>query len=102
MTRSEKQTSQITATRRQLLAGGAAFGLASLGMPFINKAFGEEPIRIGQIMAKAGPWTGQGEYLSQGAYLALEMHKNTVLGGRPRSSGWTTRARRWPPRMPRR
>ena len=38
-------------------------------------------------MAKAGPWTDQGEQLSQGAYLALEMRKSTVLG-RPAELVW--------------
>jgi branched-chain amino acid transport system substrate-binding protein len=84
---SVRRTTKISPTRRQVVAGGLAFGASALGMPSINKALGEEPIRLGQVMAKAGPWTGQGEYLSQGAYMALELHKNTVLG-RPAEIVW--------------
>jgi branched-chain amino acid transport system substrate-binding protein len=69
------------------LIGGAAVGLSAIGMPYINKALGEEPIKVGQIMAKAGPWTDQGEQLSQGAYMAMEQKKNTLLG-RPAEIVW--------------
>ena len=83
-----KPKSPIYLSRRALVRGAAqiaAFGAVSA--PFIVSARGDVPIKIGMLLAKTGVATEQGQYLSQGTYLALEQASNTVLG-RPCEVVW--------------
>lgn len=81
----------VSISRRSLLLGAAGVGAAAaaspFGMPFIGKAHAAEPIRIGMIWGKAGAIAEQGEYLSQGGFLALEQQNNSLLG-RPVEVVW--------------
>src|SRR5271165_1609804 len=78
--------------RRGLLAtgmkGGAVLlGATALAMPPIISARGDEPIRIGLLLAKTGDIAPQAEYLANGTYLALAEHGNTIMG-RPAELVW--------------
>ncbi len=79
-------------SRRTLLVGAGGLAAAHLagsemGMPYVGNAAAAQPIRIGMIWAKTGPVVDQSEYLSQGCYIALEDHRNQLLG-RPVEVVW--------------
>jgi branched-chain amino acid transport system substrate-binding protein len=60
--------------RRAALLGGTA----ALAAPHIARA--ADPLKIGLLLAKTGQIAAQTEYLANGAFLAMEMRNNTVMG----------------------
>ena len=65
-------------TRRGILRAGAA-GAAILGLPSLVFAQGE-PIKIGSVLARQGPFALQGEAATLGIRVALEQAGNRALG----------------------
>lgn len=75
-------------TRRGLLKGGAALGLATgLGGPFIRTASAAEPIKIGVLLPKTGTYAAQGRQGHNGATIAVDDFGGKVLG-RPVKLVW--------------
>lgn len=73
--------------RRSLLKAGAIASLAPLGMPFIGNAEAAEPLKIGILLPKAGPYTVQGENGRNGAVIAVADAEGHV-NGRPLQLVW--------------
>jgi branched-chain amino acid transport system substrate-binding protein len=77
-------------SRRALLQRtGAAVvvgGSASLATPFIRRAAADEPVRLGLVLAKQGPFAQQGADLAAGAQMALNQANNLVLGRKVETS----------------
>jgi len=77
-------------TRRRILQAGAAAGLltgaAGIG-PLIRTSRADEPIKIGLLLPKSGPYAIQGEQGHNGATLAVEDAGGEVLG-RPVQLVW--------------
>ncbi|RKP56064.1 ABC transporter substrate-binding protein [Pararobbsia silviterrae] len=70
-------------TRRDwLVTTGKALasGAAVLAAPAIVRAQGEQPIKLGLLLAKQGVWTEQGEVIANGVKMALDDAKNQVRG----------------------
>jgi branched-chain amino acid transport system substrate-binding protein len=68
-------------SRRTLLGAAAASGAGLiLEAPFVSGALAEEPVRIGVVIAKQGPFVQQGADLAAGLQLALKEANNTVIG----------------------
>ncbi|MGU7784275.1 ABC transporter substrate-binding protein [Burkholderia sp. PU8-34] len=65
-------------TAGKALAGGAA----ALAAPAIVRAQGEQPLKLGLLMAKQGVWTEQGEVIANGVKLALDEAGNQARGRR--------------------
>ena len=72
------RTPYLVLPRRTLLLGASALAVAPLAMPHIARA--ADPIKIGLLLAKTGGIAAQTEYLANGAFLALEERKNTLMG----------------------
>ncbi|MDR3096854.1 MAG: ABC transporter substrate-binding protein [Paraburkholderia sp.] len=66
------------ATAGKALAGGAAV----LAAPAIVRAQGEQPLKLGLLMAKQGVWTEQGEVIANGVKLALDQAGSQARGRR--------------------
>jgi len=66
------------ATAGKALAGGAAV----LAAPAFVRAQGEQPLKLGLLMAKQGVWTEQGEVIANGVKLALDQAGNQARGRR--------------------
>ncbi|WP_213301708.1 ABC transporter substrate-binding protein [Paraburkholderia sacchari] len=66
------------ATAGKALAGGAAV----LAAPAYVRAQGEQPLKLGLLMAKQGVWTEQGEVIANGVKLALDQAGNQARGRR--------------------
>ena len=64
-------------SRRQLLQGAAALGVASLA-PAINAQ--TKPVRIGYAMARTGPWTGGAQVSQEPNYLLWAEQVNAAGG----------------------
>ncbi|OLL31251.1 ABC transporter substrate-binding protein [Burkholderia sp. SRS-W-2-2016] len=72
-------------TRRAWLATAGktlASGAAVLAAPAIVRAQGEQPLKLGLLMAKQGVWTEQGEVIANGVKLALDDANNQARGRR--------------------
>jgi branched-chain amino acid transport system substrate-binding protein len=68
--------------RRALLKGGVIIGAAQIASPFVIKARGEEPIRIGVDNPLSGPYASVGKNENFGCQLAVEEinAKGGILG----------------------
>ncbi|WP_321961379.1 ABC transporter substrate-binding protein [Paraburkholderia sp. J7] len=66
------------ATAGKALASGAAV----LAAPAYVRAQGEQPLKLGLLMAKQGVWTEQGEVIANGVKLALDQAGNQARGRR--------------------
>jgi branched-chain amino acid transport system substrate-binding protein len=74
-----------TVTRREWLAAAGktlASGMAVLAAPAIVRAQGEQPLKLGLVLAKQGVWTEQGEVIANGVKMALDKAGNQVRGRR--------------------
>jgi branched-chain amino acid transport system substrate-binding protein len=72
-------------TRRAWLATAGktlASGAAVLAAPAIVRAQGEQPLKLGLLMAKQGVWTEQGEVIANGVKMALDDANNQARGRR--------------------
>jgi len=72
-------------TRRDWLAKAGktlASGAAVMAAPALVRAQGDQPLKIGLLMAKQGVWTEQGEVIANGVKLALDEAGNQVRGRR--------------------
>ncbi|CAD6528437.1 ABC transporter substrate-binding protein [Paraburkholderia sabiae] len=72
-------------TRRDWLATAGktiASGAAVLAAPAIVRAQGEQPLKLGLLMAKQGVWTEQGEVIANGVKMALDDANNQARGRR--------------------
>lgn len=89
MTDSNSKTAPVSSRRRFTQRAGALVGAtaASSQIPFIGKAFAQEPMKVGIVFAKQGPFAEQGTVLANGALIALEQIGNKVLG-RPIQPVW--------------
>jgi branched-chain amino acid transport system substrate-binding protein len=71
-------------TRRSLLTHASSAAIlgsaASLTAPFIRNATADEPLKLGLILAKQGPFAQQGSDLAAGAQMALKEANDTVMG----------------------
>lgn len=71
-------------SRRGLLkgAGGAIAlgGVTSFASPFIRSAAADEPVKLGMVLAKQGPFAQQGADLAAGVQMALKQANNLVAG----------------------
>jgi branched-chain amino acid transport system substrate-binding protein len=71
-------------SRRTLLkrtaAAAMAGGATSLAAPFIGSASADEPVKLGLILAKQGPFAQQGADLAVGVQIALKQASNLVVG----------------------
>src|SRR5260370_34588717 len=59
-----------------------ASGAAGLAAPAIVGAQGEQPLKLGLVLAKQGVWTEQGEVIANGVKMALDKAGNQVRGRR--------------------
>lgn len=78
--------SRIDKRRRRILEAGAA-GLAVTALPVMRTAFAAEPIKIGILLPKSGPYAVTGERGHNGATVAVADVKGEVLG-RPVQLVW--------------
>ncbi|MEZ0605421.1 ABC transporter substrate-binding protein [Paraburkholderia sp. IW21] len=72
-------------TRRGWLSAAGktlASGAAVLAAPAFVRAQGDQPLKLGLVMAKQGVWTEQGEMIVNGVKLALADAGNQVRGRR--------------------
>ena len=76
--------------RRRLLKLAAA-GAATLPLFHIRSAAAEETVKIGMVIAKQGPFAGQGGDLAKGAQLAFEQ-AGAKVAGRPGEIIWLDEA----------
>ncbi|MEP9321840.1 ABC transporter substrate-binding protein [Paraburkholderia phymatum] len=83
---SNNQEAQGTGmTRRTWLATAGktlASGAAVLAAPAVVRAQGEQPLKLGLLMAKQGVWTEQGEVIANGVKMALDDANNQARGRR--------------------
>lgn len=77
---------QITGLQRRQLLRLAA-GAAAVPTFAIRTAAADEPVKIGMVIAKQGPFAGQGGDLAKGAMLAFEQAGSKVIG-RPAEVVW--------------
>ncbi|TAM58750.1 ABC transporter substrate-binding protein [bacterium] len=78
-------------SRRTVLQAGIGTGLAASVGPFISRALAAEPIRIGVLLPKSGPYAVQGENGHNGAQVAVKEFGGEVLG-RPIELVWLDEA----------
>ena len=79
------ETQSTGMTRRAWLATAGktlASGAAVLAAPAIVRAQGEQPLKLGLLMAKQGVWTEQGEVIANGVKMALDDANNQARGRR--------------------
>ncbi|MFX1677099.1 ABC transporter substrate-binding protein [Paraburkholderia sp. A2WS-5] len=67
----------LTTTGKALASGAAV-----LAAPAFVRAQGEQPLKLGLLMAKQGVWTEQGEVIANGVKLALDQAGNQARGRR--------------------
>lgn len=77
--------------RRTILKAGLAAGAAQFAAPFIIKARGETPIKLGVLLPKSGPYAIQGENGQNGAQIAVQDMGGSVLD-RPVQIVWLDEA----------
>ncbi|MEI5997047.1 ABC transporter substrate-binding protein [Paraburkholderia bengalensis] len=80
-----QQAQGMGMTRRTWLATAGktlASGAAVLAAPAIVRAQGEQPLKLGLLMAKQGVWTEQGEVIANGVKMALDDANNQARGRR--------------------
>lgn len=78
---------QAKLRRRTLLKTAAAAGLVPLALPFIGNAEAAEPLKIGVILPKSGPYAVQGANGHHGAEIAVADAGGHV-NGRPLELIW--------------
>ncbi|EUC19887.1 UNVERIFIED_ORG: amino acid/amide ABC transporter substrate-binding protein (HAAT family) [Burkholderia sp. CF145] len=79
------ETQSTGMTRRAWLATAGktlASSAAVLAAPAIVRAQGEQPLKLGLLMAKQGVWTEQGEVIANGVKMALDDANNQARGRR--------------------
>ncbi len=75
---SKEENDRFGISRRTLLAG-AAIGATQIAAPFIMTAQAAEPIKIGMLLPKSGPYAVQGETGHNGAQIAVDDFGGHVL-----------------------
>ncbi|KAA1004045.1 ABC transporter substrate-binding protein [Paraburkholderia panacisoli] len=80
----ERQPGLNMARRDWLAVAGKtlASGAAMLAAPAVVRAQGEQPVKLGLVLAKQGVWTEQGEVIANGVKMALDDAGNEVRGRR--------------------
>jgi branched-chain amino acid transport system substrate-binding protein len=76
---SGKGISRRTVLKRTA-AAAVAGGVTSLAAPFIGSVAADEPVKLGLILAKQGPFAQQGADLAVGVQIALKQASNLVMG----------------------
>ncbi len=87
MTDHSQSTYSKPVSRRTVLKAGAAAGVLAGGAPFIRSARAAEPIQLGLLLPKSGPYAVQGQQGHDGARIALDEFGGKV-NGRPVELTW--------------
>src|SRR5271156_1341706 len=79
----QRMRSSVDSSRRTVLKAGFVIGAAQIASPFVIKARGEQPIRIGVDNPSTGPYASIGKNENFGYQLAVDEinAKGGILGG---------------------